>query len=63
MVESNLLSRLDLKIGESLQLGDAVLKIVDTIVSEPDRSLNLFGFGPRVLVSMADVCLHGRAFG
>ena len=54
VVESNLLSRLDLKIGESLQLGDAVLKIVDTIVSEPDRSLNLFGFGPRVLVSMAD---------
>jgi len=38
-----------------LHLGDARLTIADTIVSEPDRAVNFFALGPRVVVAAADL--------
>lgn len=55
IVEPALLTRLNIQIGDEIQMGQAQLKVVDTIVSEPDNSLSLFGFGPRILVSADDI--------
>ena len=46
-----LLGRLNLKLGDSLTLGKASIRIVSTIASEPDRLAQGFLLGPRLLVS------------
>lgn len=48
-----LLARLDLAVGDTVQLGTLLLKITDTLVVEPDRLSTGFGFGPRLMVSGA----------
>ena len=50
---------LKLSIGDEVTLGDATLTVAGTLVSEPDRSVNFGGFGPRVLVSQETVALTG----
>lgn len=55
VVASALMTRLNIKIGETLKLGEKELTITDVIVSEPDQSLGLFDFGPRILVHSADL--------
>jgi putative ABC transport system permease protein len=50
-VDPLLLSRLSLKIGDSLKLGNARLILRATIISEPDRIADGIIFGPRLMLS------------
>ncbi len=45
------LERLGLKVGDTVQIGEAELEIVGTIKKEPDGLTNRRSFGPRVMVS------------
>ena len=49
-VDSNLLERLGLAIGDRLSIGDASLIIRATIRAEPDRLATPMSFGPRLLM-------------
>lgn len=50
-VEAGLLARLDLKIGDQINVGDARFRLAAMIVQEPDRLSSGLTFGPRLLVS------------
>ncbi len=58
-VEATLLEALQLKVGDSLLLGDATLKITRLIVIEPDRGAGFMSFSPRVMVNHADLAATG----
>ncbi|MCF6287704.1 MAG: ABC transporter substrate-binding protein [Proteobacteria bacterium] len=55
LVEQQVLSALNLKIGKKLKIGDAEFTIHDEIITEPDRPLTAFGFGARVIMHQADL--------
>jgi putative ABC transport system permease protein len=55
IVQEELLIRLNLKVGDELKIGDKVFNIADVILIEPDQPLNLFEFGPRVLVPEVNI--------
>ncbi len=52
LVEQSLLVRLELAIGDLLQVGDALLEIRGVLRVEPDRSIRGFNLGPRLMVSV-----------
>ena len=54
-----LLERLDLKLGDTLRLGEGSFVIRATLVKEPDFAANLFIFGPRVMVAMEGLRASG----
>ena len=54
-VDAPLLESLGLKLGDSLLLGDASLRIARIIVLEPDRGGGFMSFAPRVMLNQADV--------
>ena len=54
-VDAPLLDALQLKLGDTLLLGDAALRITRTIVVEPDRGAGFMAFAPRVLMAEADL--------
>lgn len=52
LVESLLLERLDMKVGDALEVGSIQFIIKDIILSEPDKlGLNV-GFGPKAMISL-----------
>lgn len=51
VVADDLLLRLHLHLGDSIRLGNSTLRIVATVVEEPDRLSGMFAAGPRVLLS------------
>ncbi len=53
VVDPALLVRLDLAIGDEIELGTRRFRIGDTITSEPDRLVGGVGFGPRVMMRAA----------
>jgi len=53
LVGPELLTRLDLSVGDRLRIGSITATIAGTIVGEPDRMEGSFLFGPRVLMSVA----------
>lgn len=55
VVESGLLERLALSVGDTLRVGDADLTIADVVILEPDRPVNFFSFGPRVFIHPDDL--------
>ena len=55
IVAAALLERLGLAVGDSLLLGNATLTIVDVVSRESLRPVDFFNFGPRILVSTADL--------
>jgi putative ABC transport system permease protein len=55
VVEQSLLDRLQLQVGDRLQVGNATLTVRDVLLQEPDRPVNFFALGPRVLVPAADL--------
>lgn len=55
IVESALLDRLQLQVGDQLHVGEATLVIRDVVVHEPDRPVNFLSFGPRVIIDAADL--------
>jgi putative ABC transport system permease protein len=54
-VEARLLSALGLKLGDSVQIGDARLRVTRVLTYEPGRGANFFSFAPHVLMAQADV--------
>jgi putative ABC transport system permease protein len=52
-VDSTLLARLDLKLGDRLTLGNASFEIRSVVDTEPDKLAGGLGLGPRFLVSEA----------
>lgn len=53
VVEKGVLTRLGLKLGETLRIGDADFAIRAVILREPDRATGIFSLGPRVMVAEA----------
>ncbi len=51
--EEALLARLNLKLGDTLHLGEATFVLRAVVASEPDRLAVGVGFGPRLLISQA----------
>ena len=58
-VDASLLDALQLKMGETLLLGDASLKIARLIVIEPDRGAGFMSFAPRVMLNHVDLAATG----
>jgi len=55
VVEPIMLERLQLEVGDRFQLGSASLTISGVIEKEPDGLLDRLTYGPRILVSAADL--------
>lgn len=55
VVETQVLTGLNLQVGDRVQIGEATFTIADELVTEPDRPLTAFGFGARVLMSDRDL--------
>lgn len=51
LVAQDLLDRIGLQVGDSLQLGKATFRIAGTVRREPDRVATGFSLGPRVLLT------------
>ncbi|MBL4891105.1 MAG: ABC transporter permease [Rhizobiaceae bacterium] len=51
IVDQILLDRLEISIGDSINVGETTFTITDTIKTEPDRIGEGLGFGPKVIVS------------
>jgi putative ABC transport system permease protein len=58
-VDPALLGTLNLKLGDMLLLGDASLRIAQSIVNEPDRGTGFSSFAPRVMLNQADLAATG----
>lgn len=50
-VDSILLSQLGVAIGDEVKIGESIYIIRATIKTEPDRAVQIFSFGPRVMMS------------
>lgn len=59
VVDPQILSRLDVSVGDRIQIGASVLAIRAIIDREPDRRLRSFDLGPRVLVSQESLRASG----
>lgn len=55
VVAQDLLDRLQLNIGDQLQIGQATVTIGDVVTFEPDRPVNFFTLGPRILIDSRDL--------
>lgn len=55
LVRPELLTRLDLEIGDQVLIGDEPFTIRGVVVREAGRSLRMFTMGPRVFIDYADV--------
>lgn len=58
-VDEQLLQQLNLKINDSLQVGDIELRIDSIIAYEPDRSMQLMNIAPRVMMHSSDLDATG----
>ena len=54
-----LLSRFDLKPGDRITIGNAVIELRAALTAEPDKLAGGIGFGPRVLISQAALRASG----
>jgi len=51
LADPTLLPRLNLKLGDRIEIGQATYEIAGTIDREPDRGTDAFSFGPRLMVA------------
>lgn len=54
-VDKILLSQMGLKIGDEVKIGAGSYTVRATLKTEPDRSVQIFSFGPRVMMSHASL--------
>lgn len=55
LVEAALLKRLELQVGDLIEVGRVKLRVSGVLTTEPDRSLRPFYLGPRLLISRASL--------
>jgi len=55
IVSQALLDRLNLRVGDQLHIGLALLTIEDVLIQEPDQPVNFFFLGPRIFVAADDL--------
>lgn len=53
--DARLLRQLQLKPGDSIQAGDTTLKITAEIIKEPDATLDIYRFVPRLMFNLDDL--------
>ncbi|MDD2056405.1 ABC transporter permease [Pseudomonas sp. GD03860] len=58
-VEPRLLAALDLKVGDSIDVGMKTLRMSRVLTYEPDRAGNFYSLTPRVLINLADLDATG----
>ncbi len=54
-LDSRLFPLLNVEVGDELSVGEASFAITGAVRSEPDRGASFLGYGPRVLMHMADI--------
>lgn len=59
LLAPRLMALLKLKTGDSIDVGDATLRIAGEVVQEPDSGFNPFEMAPRLLMNTADVAKTG----
>jgi len=52
VADRNLLPRLNLQLGDQVQVGDQAFILRAVIVKEPDRVANVLSFGPRLMIGL-----------
>ncbi|MDF0605949.1 FtsX-like permease family protein [Neisseriaceae bacterium TC5R-5] len=57
--DSRLLTRLNLRLGDSLGVGKTQLRLSGEIIREPDGSMDLYNFIPRLMFNSADLAATG----
>ena len=55
VVEPLVLERLQISVGDRLQIGRSTFVVADLLVREPDRPVNAFNLGPRIFISTDDL--------
>ncbi|MCE4054004.1 ABC transporter permease [Pseudomonas sp. Au-Pse12] len=58
-VEPRLLTALDLKVGDSIDVGLKTLRLTRVLTYEPDRAGNFYSLTPRVLINLQDLQATG----
>ena len=58
-VDERMIGTLGLSTGQSLDLGNARLRVAGIVTQEPDRGVSFFNLAPRVLMNLADVPATG----
>lgn len=53
--EARILVALNLKVGDSIDVGSTTLKLTRVLTYEPDRAGNFYSLTPRVMINMADL--------
>lgn len=59
LAEAALLERLQLRVGDRLQLGETSFILRGVLTREPDRNIGAFSLGPRLLISQAGLAASG----
>ncbi|HFP9222172.1 TPA: putative ABC transporter permease subunit YbbP [Raoultella planticola] len=59
LLAPRLMALLNLKIGDTLEVGDATLRIAGEVLQEPDAGFNPFQMAPRLMMNTADVAKTG----
>ncbi|AXC31481.1 putative ABC transporter permease subunit YbbP [Raoultella sp. X13] len=59
LLAPRLMALLNLKIGDTLDVGDATLRIAGEVIQEPDAGFNPFQMAPRLMMDTADVAKTG----
>ncbi|MGC1510264.1 ABC transporter permease [Ketobacter sp.] len=54
-LEARLLSALEVNVGDTVEVGDAVLRVDKVLTFEPDRGGNFYSFVPRLMMSTGDL--------
>ncbi len=55
MLAPRLMALLNLKTGDTIDVGDATLRIAGEVIQEPDSGFNPFQMAPRLMMNLADV--------
>jgi len=57
--ESRLFAALNMKVGDSIDVGSKTLKLTRVLTYEPDRAGNFYSLTPRVMINLADLQATG----
>ena len=63
VVESRVLERLEIEVGDQLKIGNRVFSISDMALSEPDRPMGMWGVSPRIFINFENLEATGLVHG